>query len=257
MKIFMFLFLTIGLFASSIETRLYNGYVRIDNDNGSYHGLLLKNQSEDETLSFELGFKKVTIGDMDYSQNETFISLETELSLDSKLKFSYLNIDEDIYGGNLYLLSYLKDLDNGVDIGATIGVLDYKMHTVYQTDAYIKSFFNDSPFYYQAKYIFNTVDDVDKKRYYNSLDVELGFIYSKYQGMVSSFIGEKRYAMQDEDCFSWNIGNLHKRGFRSSFTYQMRVDTFVKVDYLYSKMERIDNITSDLNVLNLVISHKF
>jgi len=257
MKIFMFLFLTIGLFASSIETRLYNGYVRIDKDNGSYHGLLLKNQSEDETLSFELGFKKVTIGDMNYSQNETFISLESELSLDSKLKFSYLNIDEEIYGGNLYSLGYLKDLDSGMDFGVTIGLLDYKKNKVYQIDTFIKSFFNESPFYYKTKYTFNVVDDVDKKRYYNSLDIELGFIYSKYQGMVSSFIGEKRYTMQDEDCFSWNIGNRHKRGFRSSLTYQMRVDTFVKVDYLYSKMERIDDITSDLNVLNLVISHKF
>ena len=257
MKVFLFLFLTVSLFASSIETRLYNGYVKIDHDDGMYYGVLLKNQSEDETLSFELGFKKVTIDDMDYSQNETFISLESELSIDSKLKFSYLNIDEEVYGGNLYALSYLRNLDSGMDVGATIGVLDYKINKVYQIDTFIKSFFSESPFYYKAKYIFNSVDDIDKKKYYNSLDVELGFIYSKYQGMISSFIGEKRYAMQDEDCFSWNIGNLHKRGFRSSFAYQMRLDTLVKLDYLYSKMERIDNITSDLNVLNIVISHKF
>ena len=257
MKYLFLLIISVTLFASSVETKLYSGYVEIGKDNGHYYGAIIKNKSEDETLSFEIGMKSVQIRDMNYSQSETYIALEREISYDSKIKFSYLNIDEDTYGGNLYALSFINSLENGMELNVGGGFLNYKLDDVYQFDFSIKDFLGDSPFYYRAKYNINQIADTDKTRYYNSLDTEVGFIYAKYQGYISTFFGKKRYALQDEDCFSWNIGNLHEKGFRTSFMYQITINTLIKIDYLHTSMLRIDNIKSNLNVYNFVITHRF
>jgi hypothetical protein len=254
---FVSLFLSVNAFATGYEVRAYSGYFEVDKDGGNFYGTILKNSSEDETLSVELGFKQVVLKDMDYLQNETYISFEREVSYDSDIKFSYLNIDEDTYGGNLYDLVFRYGMDNGVELSTAVGFLDYKLHDVYQWNASVKSFFGETPFYYDLKYNFNAVGDDDKTRYYNALDIGVGFMYAKYQGVISSFIGEKRYAMQDEDCFSWNVGNLHKRGLRASFIYQATINALFKVDYLYSKMYRIDHKISNLSVMNFVMLYKF
>lgn len=257
MKSILFLLFSVYAIASSFETRYYGGYVEVGKNSGYYNGFLLKNSSEDETLNFEFGLKHVDIADMNYKQNETFISLENEITYDSKLRFSYLNIDEDTYGGNLYALSYTNEFDDGLELSGGGAILDYKLHEAYQGEIGAKNFFSNSPFYYKTQYIITLVKDTDKNRYYNALDLEVGFIYAKYKGMVSTFLGEKRYAIQDQDCFSWNMGNLHKNGFRASLIYQITVKTLLKADYLHNEMKDINDNTSDLNVINFALSHRF
>jgi len=257
MKSVLLLLFSVYALASSFETRYYSGYVEVGENSGYYSGFIFKDGSEDETLSFEFGLKHVDISEMDYKQNETFISLENEITYDSKLRFSYLNIDEETYGGNLYALSYTNESDNGLELSGGGAILDYKLHEAYQAEVSAKNFFEDSPFYYRTQYMMTLVKDTNEDKYYNALDLELGFIYSKYKGMVSTFLGEKRYAIQDQDCFSWNMGNLHKNGFRASFVYQITVKTLLKTDFLHNEMEDINNKTNDLNVINFALAHRF
>jgi hypothetical protein len=142
-----------------------------------------------------------------------------------------------------------------IDLG--VGFLNYTRNKSYQIDLNVKDFFGTTPFYYSSTYTLNMVDEKNSNKYYNALDLELGFVYSKYQAYISSFLGRKRYIMQDDECFSWNIGNIHKRGLRTSFIYQATTDILLKADYLYSLIYRVDNKISDLKVYNLSIVYRF
>lgn len=255
MKFFLIsIFSSLLLFSSEVDMKLYSGHIDMASKYGYYNGALIRSYSEDETIKFEFGLKDVQIKDMKYSQNETYISVENELNLQTIFKFSYLNINEKQNGGNLYMFGLNNELDSGLEIDTEFGYLNYNLNKVYQTQLSMKNFLYNSNFYYDSMYILNIVDDIDRYKYYHSLNLELGFIYKKYQLLLSSYLGKKRYTMDTSKYFSFNFGNTYTDNFNASFIYQFRRDTLISLDYLYSK---IYNTNSSLKVLNLAVVIKF
>jgi len=85
MKKYIFLIMAVFLFADEIQ--IYGGKISLSSKKGVYEGVIYKSKSEDETLNFTLGLRKVNFFEMDIKQTENFFSVKKETDLDKHLEF--------------------------------------------------------------------------------------------------------------------------------------------------------------------------
>lgn len=254
--LFVLLFSTI-VFASSLKTQVHSGYVSIDDDSGYYSGVFLQSSSDDKSLDMSVGLKYASISDMNLSQHELYLGLTRRLSSRDSISFSYTDIDEEKYGGNLYVIGYSNQYDRNLELSMKFGILDYDLYDSYQLEGYARSSFYNS-FYYKHRYIGALVKESGSDKYYSALELEVGMQKNRYQGKISSFIGEKRYTLQDPRLFTWNLGTIHKRGLKVVFGYEIQRYTAIKVAYLNDAVELADTKKDvNMNTITLLLSHSF
>ncbi len=254
--LFLLLFST-AVFSSTLKSQLYSGYVSIDDADGYHSGVFFQSNSNDQSLNLEVGLKYTSVSDIGLSQHELYLGLDRRLSGRDRVSFSYTDIEEDKYGGNLYVFGYANQYDGNLELNAKFGILDYDLYDSYQLEGSARSTFN-STFYYKHRYIGALVKESGSDKYYSALELEVGMQSNRYLGKISSFIGEKRYTLQDPRLFTWNLGNIHKRGLKVVLGYEIQKNTAIKVAYLNDAIELAKNKKDvSMSTITFLLSHSF
>jgi len=246
MKKYIFLIMAVFLFADEIQ--IYGGKIKLSNDNGIYKGVNYKSHSEDETIIYKIGLKKVNIFKMDIKQTENFFSIKKETDLDKHLEFVFQDIHNDVNNGNIYILNWYKT--NKVDYKIAGSFSNYDKEKVYQISLQLNSFIYDTPFYIVPTYY--SIFTKNNKNNYNSLSIKLGYIKGKNDVFLSFLGGKNKYLVTDDKYYSCNFGYITKYAYKFSYSYQLNLNYIVKLSYYNYKL--VDN---DLKAYNLAISYRY
>ena len=231
----------------SKDITFYSGHIDKDGSEGLYEGFLFKNQSEDETMTYKLGLKGVNFYGENYTQTETFISIDQELDLEKSLEFGMMNIDNDNYGGQVYMsilhIHSYKDYEAGLYFSNYVNV------KAYQADFSMKSFVSaTSSFYIQPKVF---LVETSEKDFYKTLEFKLGYTHETRDISIAPLIGKNQYLMKDN--YSCNLGLITKYGLKVDYVEQINERFLTKFEYTYHHLEKDEN----LNVICLSLSYKY
>jgi len=243
-KLLGLLFLVVTIYGS--EVILYNGVGKVDNDNLFYYGFLYKSSSEDETLSYQIGLKRIKIPKTDFIQDETFITIKKETDLDRHLEFGYQTIRNDIDNGDIYMINYY--LTDKIDYQIGFDFSNYDLTQAYQLTLKTERFLNNSPIYINPAYYGIYIKD---DKIYNSVELKVGYIYSKFDTSFSAILGKTKYLVQDNDYYSCNLGNNLKGIYKMEFNYQINPNYIVNIKGTYY------NTDIDMKVLNLALKYRY
>jgi len=244
-KLFFFIFI---LLLKADEFQFYNGHLKIDNKDGIYNGINYQSGSEDETLLFKVGLKKINLYEDNFIQDETFISLKREIDLDEHIEIACQNIMNNNNKGTIYKFNWYKDDKIDYKVGGAFS--HYQSDKVYQFDLSLNKFLGDSAFYLNPTYY---SIDVLKDKLYNSLKLKLGYLEGRNDAYISFLLGDNRFLVLDDKYYSCNFGYTTEYNYKVSYAYQMNLHLIIKCSYYYYKLKEID----DIKAYNIALSYKY
>jgi len=244
--LFILLYFLISL-TDAKELVLYNGRVKISSNGGYYYGFLYKGNSEDETLKFKVGLKKINIYDSDFVQDENFLTVNKELDIGKNLEFGLQTIKNDLNNGYIYILNYYSK--DEVDYKVGLDFSNYAEDRAYQFSLNRNSFIGDMPIYFSPSYyaVF-----VENDRIYNSLDLKFGYIYGKFDTSLAVMFGKTRYLVQEDEYYSCNLGKKIENWYKWEFNYQITPHYIVNGKFSLFSLEQFD-----IKVFNLGLKYSF
>jgi len=246
-KLFILLILFSSLLADEIQ--LYGGKLEVGSNKGVYEGGIYISKSEDETIQYKLGLKKVNLNDdSDFKQTETFISIKREIDLDKYFEFAFQGISNDVNNGNIYIFNWYKNDKIDYKIGGSFS--NYNTDKIYQFNVLMNSFIKDSSFYIEPTYYL--IDVIDDK-IYNALNLKLGYIKGKSDIYFSFLGGKNRYLVIDDSYYSCDFGYTTKYNYKFSYAYQFNVNFLLKTSFYFYKFENVGN----MKVYNIALSYKY
>lgn len=244
MKYLILLFLTVHLFASEID--YYHGRVNFGNKDGHFNGIIYKDSSEDETIYYKIGYRRVLLAN--FKQDETFFKIKKETDLDKHIEVGIHQIVNNINRGNIYMLGYL--IDDKINYHYLATFSEYETTNVYQLKGEMNSFLGESPFYINPKlYLIKVLNDKN----YASLDLKLGYIQGKNEFSISNMIGENRYLFQEDEYYSCNLGYITKYLFKADYIRQLNLNYALELSIRKYHLKN----ENDLSVYNLMINYKY
>lgn len=244
MKYLIFLFLVVNIFASEFD--YYHGRINFGDKGGHYNGIIYKDSSEDETIYYQIGLKRVLLANI--QQNETFFKIKKETDLDKHIEVGIHQISNNINRGNIYMLGYLIDDKINYSYFATFS--EYEKTNVYQLKGSLNSFIGDSPFYINPKvYLIKVLNDKN----YATLDMKVGYMEGKNEFSISNMIGKNRYLFQEDEYYGCNLGYTTKYSFKIDYIRQLNLNYALNFSLKKYYLENTNNIS----VYNLTISYKY
>jgi len=245
MKKFIFLIIAVFLFAD--ELQIYGGQISLSDKRGEYEGVIYQSESEDETLSFKLGLRKVNLFEMDIKQTENFFSIKKETALDKYLEFVFQDIHNNINNANIYILNWYKNGKIDYKIGGSFS--NYDKSQVYQLTFQLNSFIKDTSFYIIPSYYSIFIKDNIN---YNALSMKLGYIQGKSDLYFSILGGKNRFLVTDDKYYSCNFGYITKYAYKFSYSYQIDLNIIIKLSF-YNYILEADT----LRAYNLALSYRY
>ena len=228
-----------------IELDFYSGNMETKNSNTNYTGLIFTNSSEDETLTYKIGLKKLS----DYqTQTETFLSINQEIDLEKNLELVMLNIDDEIYGGNIYM--GILHIHSYTDYKIGVEFSDFQKDKAYQTEFMINQFVGNSPFYLKPALFFIQTSN---NYFYKTAEITIGYIYKTRNMELSSFIGKNQYLVDSNNYSICNFGFVHKNEIKFRYLEQWTKRVATIFNYKYYKLKNNDY----LRMVDLSLQYKF
>jgi len=227
------------------ELNFYSGNMETKNSDTNYNGLIFENSSEDETLVYKLGFKKLS---KDQTQTETFFSINQEIDLEKNLELVMLNIDDNIYGGNIYM--GMLQIHSYTDYKIGVEFSKFKKDKAYQTEFMVNQFIGNSPFYLKPTLFFIQTSNED---FYKTAEITIGYIYKTRNIELSSFTGKNQYLVDSENYSSCNFGFIHKSEIKFRYLEQWTKRVATILNYKYFRLENDDY----LRMVDLSLQYKF
>lgn len=234
-----------SIFLWGNELSVYLGNLEIDNKFGNYSGFLFKSNSEDETIGYKIGLKKIYIKKNDFTQTENYFSVKQELELDTHLEFGFQNIVNRMNDGNIYMLNYYINNETDYEIG--IDYSDYDLLSIEQITIRMNRFIPDSSFYITPAYY---GINVENDRFYNSLEFKIGYMYQKLDVSMLGLIGKTRYLVNNE-YYSCNLG------YELNGIYQTEVNYQINVNYIVNFKATYYDIKDKLKVVNIALKYRY
>jgi hypothetical protein len=233
--IFILALLFSNLFSKQIT--FYAGDINKNNSEGIYEGILFTDSSEDEIITYKLGLKKINFYDYDYAQSETFISIKRELDLEKSLEIAMINIDNDEYGGEIYMS--ILHINSFSDYKAGLYFSNYKNVKVYQANVSLKSFISTSPFYIRPQLFFIKTSE---QNFYKALEFKVGYIKKTRNLSIAPLIGKIQYLVKDNNYYSCNLGLRIKYGLKIEYLEQISKRFLTKLEYTYHHLGNDENL---------------
>lgn len=242
--LFFIFVLPLDLLASKID--YYHGQINFGNKNGYFNGVTFKDNSEDDTIYYKIGFRRALLED--FKQNETFFKVKKETDLAKHVEFGIHQITNKLDRGNLYMIGY--SVDNRISYHYLATYSEFVTTDVYQLNAGMNSFLGDSSFYIAPKlYLIRIQND----RNYVSLDFKLGYMRGKNEFSLSNMIGKNRYLFQENEYFSCNLGYTTRYLLGADYIRQLNLNYMLDFSLRKYYLEN----TSNLSIYSLTISYKY
>lgn len=240
------LVLSSNLFAK--EVTLYVGDINKNSSKGIYEGFLFKGSSEDETINYKIGLKNINFYDYDYSQFETFFSMRRELDLEKSLELALINIDNEEYGGQIYMS--ILHINSYKDYKVGLYFSNYQDVKVYQTNLSSKTFLSSSPFYINPQlFLIKT----SKNNFYKAFEFKIGYIQKTRDISITPLIGKTQYLVKDNNYYSCNLGLKSNYGFKAEYLEQFTKRILSKIEYTHYSLDNDER----LNLINFSLTYKF
>ena len=217
LKIFIVFFvLMCNFIVAGDEVSFYTGTIRTLSDKGNFLGTKVILNSEDETSSNYLWYKKIKM-ESGLDQTNIAIMLKKEKDISNYMFLYYEDLSNNVIDGNIYGIGYSINDTIDQEISFLFSLYSNKAR-VHQFKYSVKSMIEDYPIFIKFSPCLVLIDKNEKKYKYLSSEAKIGFIQGK--NLLSfSFNGFKsRYLVDYNKFYNCPFGVLIYNYYNITYT---------------------------------------